>query len=108
MDCPLLGRLSEPPPSKGQRMRKEEREARVFQEIFLLPRPGLGKEAREAVMDLHEEAKTPGQQGYTGLAPPLTRPRGWSEDLNAQTRGPAVSARTRTCTLGREAAGMRG
>ena len=67
MDCPLLGRLSEPPPSKGQRMRKEEREARVFQEIFLLPRPGLGKEAREAVMDLHEEAKTPGHQRFFNL-----------------------------------------
>lgn len=61
--CPLLGCLSEAPPSKGQRMRKEEREAQAFQEIFLLPRPGLGKEAREAVMDLHEKAKTQGSRG---------------------------------------------
>lgn len=34
-----------------------------FEEMFLLPHPGLGKEAKEAVMGLHEKAKPQGSRG---------------------------------------------
>lgn len=34
-----------------------------FEEIFLLPRPGLGKEAKEVVMGLQERAKTQSSRG---------------------------------------------
>ena len=34
-----------------------------FEEVFLRPRPGLGKEAKEAVMGLQEKAKTQGSRG---------------------------------------------